>query len=57
MLTAETPEDFAAQVIHAYRDEALWTQLSDNGLANVAQHFSFESARGAVRRLLAERID
>ncbi|MCX7555788.1 glycosyltransferase [Xanthomonadaceae bacterium JHOS43] len=52
VLVAETPADFAAQVIRAYRDEALWTQLSDNGLANVTRHFSFESARGAVRRLL-----
>lgn len=52
VLVAETPEDFAAQVVRAYRDEALWLQLSDNGLANVTRHFSFESARAAVRRLL-----
>ena len=52
VLVAETPEEFAAQVLRAYRDENLWMQLSDNGLANVTRHFSFESARGAVRRLI-----
>lgn len=52
VLVAETPEEFAAQVLRAYRDESLWVQLSDNGLANVTRHFSFESARGAVRRLI-----
>ena len=52
VLTAETPEDFAAQVIRAYRDPALWMQLSDNGLANVTRHFSFDAARQALRRLL-----
>lgn len=54
VLVAETPEDFAAQVIRAYRDEALWTQLSDNGIANVQRHFSFDSALAALRRLLGE---
>ncbi|HRO86546.1 MAG: glycosyltransferase [Chiayiivirga sp.] len=52
VLVAETPEAFAAQVIRAYRDPALWTRLSDGGLANVARHFSFDSARDALRRLL-----
>ena len=52
VLTAETPEDFAAQVIRAYRDEVLWTQLSDNGVANVSRHFSFDAARQALRGLL-----
>lgn len=52
VLVAETPQDFAAQVIRAYCDEALWLQLSDHGLANVSRHFSFESARASLRRLL-----
>ncbi len=54
VLVAETPEDFAAQVLRAYRDEALWTQLSDHGLANVERHFSFDSALTSLRRLLGE---
>ncbi len=52
VLVAETPQDFAAHVIRAYRDETLWLQLSDNGLANVRRYFSFESARTSLRRLL-----
>ena len=54
VLVAETPEDFAAQVLRVYRDEALWTQLSDHGLANVERHFSFDSALTSLRRLLGE---
>ncbi len=54
VLTAETPEDFAAQAIRAYRDETLWTRLSDNGLANVTRHFSFDAARQALHGLLGD---
>jgi GT2 family glycosyltransferase/glycosyltransferase involved in cell wall biosynthesis len=52
VLVAEAPQAFAAAVLRAYRDEALWKQLSENGLANVTRHFSFEAARGQVRSLL-----
>ena len=52
VLVAQNPADFAAQVIRAYQDEALWLQLSDHGLANVGRHFSFEAARTAIRQLL-----
>ncbi len=52
VLVAETPEDFAAHVVRAYQDPELWTQLSDHGLANVARHFSFDSARQGLRMLL-----
>ena len=54
VLVAEAPEEFAAQVVLAYRDPALWTRLSDSGIANVERHFSFDSARDALRRLLGE---
>lgn len=52
VLVAETPEAFAAHVVRAYQDRELWTQLSDQGLANVTRHFSFDSARQGLRRLL-----
>lgn len=52
VLVAESPEDFARAVLAAYRDPALWLQLSEGGLANVEAHFGFESARRAVRGLL-----
>lgn len=53
VLVAETAQDFATAVLSAYRDQALWQQLSAGGLANVERHFGFESARQAVRRLFA----
>jgi O-antigen biosynthesis protein len=51
VLVADSAEDFAAAVLRLYEDEALWLQLSANGLANVERHFSFDSARSAVRRM------
>jgi hypothetical protein len=38
-------------VIRAYRDELLWTALSDHAIDNVRRHFSFDAARDAARRL------
>ncbi|HET9048334.1 MAG TPA: glycosyltransferase [Chiayiivirga sp.] len=52
VLVAEEPQAFAAAVLRAYRDEALWASLSSNGLANVTRHFSFEAARAQVSVLL-----
>jgi GT2 family glycosyltransferase len=52
VLVADEPAEFAARLVEAYRDESLWTQLSDNGLSNVQQHFSFEAARQALQRVL-----
>jgi GT2 family glycosyltransferase/glycosyltransferase involved in cell wall biosynthesis len=52
VLVAETPADFAAAIVRAYTDEALWQKLSANGLDNVRRHFSFDAAREALSRIL-----
>jgi len=52
VLVADTPEDFAATILRAYNDAALWTKLSDNGLENVRRHFSFDAARAALAGIL-----
>ncbi|MEM1091736.1 MAG: glycosyltransferase [Pseudomonadota bacterium] len=52
VMVGDSPEDFAAAVLEAYRDPALWLQLSDGGLANVEQHFSFAAARSALKDIL-----
>ena len=52
VLVAQTPADFAAEVIRAYRDPVLWDNLSARGLANVERHFSFAAARASIRNLL-----
>ena len=52
VLVADTPEDFAAAILRAYNDAALWTKLSDNGLENVRRHFSFDAARAALAGIL-----
>src|SRR5699024_8910690 len=52
VLIADTTEAFAAAVVRAYNDEALWMKLSDGGLANVEKHFSFDAARRAIVELI-----
>lgn len=52
VLVADTPAEFAERLVEAYRDEALWMQLSANGLANVERHFSFEAAKRAIQRVI-----
>jgi GT2 family glycosyltransferase/glycosyltransferase involved in cell wall biosynthesis len=56
ILVAQLPADFAGAIRRAYGDAALWKKLSDNGLANVRQHFSFDSARAALKRILPPSI-
>ena len=55
VLIADTPEAFAAAILRAYDNAALWEKLSDNGLANVRQHFSFDAARAALTNILPPR--
>ncbi|HEX3894721.1 MAG TPA: glycosyltransferase [Rudaea sp.] len=52
VLVADTSGDFAAAIVRGYSDAALWQKLSDNGLANVARHFSFDAARESLKRIL-----
>ncbi|MFD0725978.1 glycosyltransferase [Lysobacter brunescens] len=51
VLVGDTPDAFADAVVRLYRDEALWTTLSRNGLHSVAAHFSLDAARDTVRRV------
>ncbi|MCE4371126.1 glycosyltransferase [Xanthomonas hortorum] len=48
---ADNADAFAAAIVHLYQDAALWQRLADNGLRNVAQHFSLDAARSTVRTL------
>jgi O-antigen biosynthesis protein len=52
VLVADSPSDFAAAIVHGYSDATLWRKLSDNGLANVSRHFSFDAARESIKRVL-----
>jgi O-antigen biosynthesis protein len=45
VLVADNAEQFAANVVRAYHDAALWQTLSDGGIANVQSHFSLNVAR------------
>ena len=51
VLLAEDAGAFADAVITLYREEALWSRLAGNGLANVQAHFSLDAARSTVRRV------
>jgi glycosyltransferase involved in cell wall biosynthesis len=50
-LVADDAEAFAAAIERAYRDEALWSELAANGVANVRAHFSRDVARRALQQL------
>ncbi len=54
VLVADSPEQFAAAVVRAHTDARLWKTLSDNGLVNVRRHFSFDTARTGLSRILPE---
>ena len=51
MLIADTPEDFSEAIVELYHDEALWSQMSENGLKIIDQQFSFATARRDLRNL------
>jgi glycosyltransferase involved in cell wall biosynthesis len=54
VLVASDASAFAQAVLRLHDDTALWAQLAANGRANVAQHFSLESARPTLRRLFLD---
>ena len=51
ILVAESAEDFAAEVVRLYRDEALWNRVSKAGMENVRQYFSVETATLGLQQL------
>jgi GT2 family glycosyltransferase/glycosyltransferase involved in cell wall biosynthesis len=51
VLVADDAEGFAASIARLYGDEALWTKLSRNGVANVERHFSRRVAARALDEL------
>ena len=54
LLIADDAKSFAAEVCRVYQDRALWQRLAENGRRNVEQHFSLDSARTALKALLAD---
>ncbi|MGV7164395.1 glycosyltransferase [Xanthomonas citri] len=48
---ADDADAFAAAIVRLYQDATLWQRLADNGLRNVAEHFSLDAARATVREL------
>jgi GT2 family glycosyltransferase len=59
-LIADSPEEFAAALARAYRDEELWRRLSDRGHAHARRHFSPEAVgkvvNGSIKEALGEGL-
>ena len=53
VLTAKDAKEFAEQVIRLYQDEELWGKLSQGGLDNVRNYFSFQAAKKSIKELLS----
>lgn len=54
VIVGEDAVSFAAGIAKVYRDQVLWTRLSDNGLTNVEKYFSRRVAVKTLDRLLHE---
>jgi len=52
LLIADDPRAFADAIARAYTDETLWQRLSQRGIENIRQQFSFEVAELALREIL-----
>jgi glycosyltransferase involved in cell wall biosynthesis len=52
VLIADNPLDFSQAIVKLSHDERLWNHLSKNGLGIINQHFSFETGRSHLVRLL-----
>ncbi|MEZ5496617.1 MAG: glycosyltransferase [Gammaproteobacteria bacterium] len=52
VLKAETPEEFSNQVVRLYQDENLWNTISEGGLKNVENYFSFDAAKKSIQAVL-----
>lgn len=52
VLVADDPARFADAVVRLHGEQDTWERLAANGLASVGRHFSFDAARGTVRRVL-----
>lgn len=51
-LLADDSQNFSEAILRLYDDPDLWLQLSNAGLENIRNHFSFEKARDSLRRAL-----
>jgi len=53
VLIADTPQDLAQAVLRVYDDKALWERLSQGGLKNLQDNFSFERATAQLQAVLS----
>ncbi len=52
ILIADEPEAFADMVVKIYEDEALWHHVSENGIAHVRKHYSFQAGADIISSML-----
>lgn len=54
VLIADNPEDFADAIVQLYQDEALWNQISDNGLNFAKQSWSKEAVWEILSKIIQD---
>jgi len=54
ILVADSPQDYADEIVRLYGDADLWCRLAERGYENVQTHFSRETAKKALEGLLIE---
>ena len=53
-LIADTPEEFAAAIVRAYRDEGVWRTLAVGGRRHIESEFSERRLQVAIRKLISQ---
>jgi len=52
MLIADSPQEFAEEVVKLYTEKALWEKMARQGKEFIKRHFSKEAVRPAIKGLL-----
>ncbi|ASG24706.1 methyltransferase domain-containing protein [Nitrospirillum viridazoti] len=52
ILTAETPDDYAAAIAALYQERELWQRLSDGGIAFATERFSIPAITAQLKEML-----
>lgn len=56
VLIADTPEEFAAAVLHLYENAGLWQALSDNGYRHIAENYTPEVIGRVINQSVREAV-
>jgi GT2 family glycosyltransferase/glycosyltransferase involved in cell wall biosynthesis/radical SAM superfamily enzyme YgiQ (UPF0313 family)/MoaA/NifB/PqqE/SkfB family radical SAM enzyme/cytochrome c-type biogenesis protein CcmH/NrfG len=54
IIIADSPEDFAEAVVHLYKNEPLWTALSQEGQSFIREHYSPKKVQEGLENMFSD---